>query len=113
MQRKAIMDENDVLCQIVDCYQSNKDNKEYESYNGIENVLKFDNKYLIRVKNIHFRTSLSRLLGPFPDDEFDLDVSRILVLKNIKMVNGHAFITTNGILKIWDLIIIIKAIHKA
>ena len=51
------MDENDVLCQIVDCYQSNKDNKEYESYNGIENVLKFDNKYLIRVKNIHFRTS--------------------------------------------------------
>lgn len=50
MQRKAIMDENDVLCQIVDCYQSNKDNKEYESYNGIENVLKFDNKYLIRVK---------------------------------------------------------------
>ena len=57
MQRKAIMDENDVLCKIVDCYQSNKDNKEYESYNGIEYVLKFDNKYLIRVKNIHFRTS--------------------------------------------------------
>ena len=57
IQGQVKMDENDVLCQIVDCYQSNKDNKEYESYNGIENVLKFDNKYLIRVNNIHFRTS--------------------------------------------------------
>ncbi len=37
----VLMDENDVLCQIVDCYQSNKDNKEYESYNGIENYFHF------------------------------------------------------------------------
>jgi len=55
---------------------------------------------------------LSRLLGPFPDDEFDLDVSRILVLKNIKMVMA-CFHYYKWYPKNMGFDYYIKAIHKA
>ena len=90
IQGQVKMDENDAFCQIVDRYRGNKAifiaDRGYESYNGFEHVVKSNNKYLIRVKDIHSKTSMVRSLGPFPDEEFDLDVSRVLTLKNTKMV---------------------------
>ena len=86
------MDENDAFCQIVDRHKDHKAifiaDREFESYNGFEHVVKSGNKYLIRVKDIHSRTSMVKSLGPFPDGEFDIDVSRVLTLKNTNMVKA-------------------------
>lgn len=92
IQGQANMDENDAFCQIVDRYQGNKAifiaDRGYESYNGFEHVVKSGNKYLIRVKDIYSKTSMLKSLGPFPDGEFDIDVTRVLTLKNTNMVKA-------------------------
>lgn len=92
IQGQANTDENDAFCQIVDRYQGNKAifiaDRGYESYNGFEHVVKSGNKYLIRVKDIYSKTSMVRSLGPFPDGEFDIDVTRVLTLKNTNMVKA-------------------------
>lgn len=89
---QAKMNENDTFCQIVDRYKSNKAifiaDRGYESYNGFEHVVKYGNKYLIRVKDIYFKKSMAKSLGPFSDDEFDTDVTRVLNLKNTNMVKA-------------------------
>ncbi|MGN8658872.1 transposase, partial [Catenibacterium mitsuokai] len=78
-------DENDAFCQLVDRYQGRKAifiaDRGYESYNGFEHVAKSGNKYLVRVKDINSKTSMTRSLGPYPNDEFDIDVFRMLTLK--------------------------------
>ncbi|WP_304962917.1 transposase [Thomasclavelia cocleata] len=92
IQGEAKKDENDVFCQLVDRYKGDKAifiaDRGYESYNGFEHVVKSGNKYLIRVKDIHSKTSMTRSLGPFPDDEFDIDVFRMLTLKNTNMIKA-------------------------
>ena len=92
IQGQAKMDENDAFCQIVDRYNGNKAifiaDRGYESYNGFEHVVKSGNKYLVRVKDIHSKTSMVRSLGPFSGDEFDIDVTRVLTLKNTNMVKA-------------------------
>lgn len=92
IQGEAKMNENDAFCQMVDRYKGNKAifiaDRYYESYNGFEHVVKSGQKYLIRVKDIHSKTSMTRSLGPFPKGEFDIDVFRMLTLKNTKMISA-------------------------
>ena len=88
IQGEAKKDENDAFCQLVDRYNGHKAifiaDRGYESYNGFEHVVRSGNKYLIRVKDIGSQTSITRSLGPFPKDEFDIDVFRMLTLKQTK-----------------------------
>ena len=76
IQGQAVRDENDAFCQLVDRYQGRKAifiaDRGYESYNGFEHVAKSGNKYLVRVKDINSKTSMTRSLGPYPNDEFDI-----------------------------------------
>ena len=88
IQGEAKKDENDAFCQLVDRYDGHKAifiaDRGYESYNGFEHVVRSGNKYLIRVKDIGSQTSITRSLGPFPEGEFDIDVFRMLTLKQTK-----------------------------
>ena len=88
IQGEAKKDKNDAFCQLVDRYNGHKAifiaDRGYESYNGFEHVVRSGNKYLIRVKDIGSQTSITRSLGPFPKDEFDIDVFRMLTLKQTK-----------------------------
>lgn len=61
----------------------------YKSYNGFEHVAKSGNKYLIRVKDIDSKTIITKSLGPFPEGEFDIDVFRMLILKNTKIIKAY------------------------
>lgn len=103
IQGEAKKDENDAFCQLVDSYNGKKAifiaDRGYESYNGFEHVVKSKNKYLIRVKDIHAKSSITKSLGPFPEGEFDMDVFRMLTLKQNKMIKScpqlYKFVPTN------------------
>ncbi len=86
IQGEAVYNENGAFCDLVDRYRGPKAifiaDRNYESYNGFEHVVHSGNKYLIRVKDIGSKTSITRSLGPYPDsDEFDVDVSRTLTIR--------------------------------
>lgn len=93
IQGQAKMNENDAFLQIVDRYKGNKaifiGDRYYESFNGFEHVVHSNNKYLIRVKDIHSKSSITRSFGPFPDDEFDIDVSRLLTRRQTNHIKEH------------------------
>ena len=93
IQGEAKMDENGAFRQIVDRYKGHKTifiaDRNYESFNGAEHVAQSGNKYLIRVKDIHSKSSITKSLGPFPDEEFDIDVSRLLTRRNTNYIKEH------------------------
>lgn len=61
----------------------------FESYNNYEHITDSGNKYLIRVRDIESTSSITKSLGPFPEtDEFDIDVFRMLTLKQNKMIKA-------------------------
>ena len=91
IQGEAKKDEN-AFYQLADRYDGQKAifiaDRGYESYNGFEHVVHSGHKYLIRVKDIGSRSSITRSLGPFPEGEFDIDVFRMLTLKQTKMTKA-------------------------
>lgn len=93
IQGQAKMDENGAFCKLVDRYKGNKAificDRCYESINGFEHVAHSGNKYLIRVKDIHSKTSVTKSFGPFPDEEFDTDVSRFLTRRYTNYIKNH------------------------
>ena len=92
IQGEAEMDENMAFIQLVDRYKGKKSifiaDRYFESYNGFEHVAHSGNKYLIRVKDIDSKTSMTRSFGPYPQGEFDIDVCRVLTLKQNKMIKA-------------------------
>jgi len=90
IQGQAKMDENAAFCQMVDRYQGTKAifiaDRNYESYNGFVHVVQSDNYYLIRVRDVTSKNCITQSLGPYPDGEFDIDVFRMLTLKQNKMI---------------------------
>lgn len=70
-QENAMMNENGAFNEIVDRYDGPKAifiaDRGYESINSFVKVGMKNNKYLIRVKYIHSKTSVLRSFGPFPD----------------------------------------------
>ena len=93
IQGEAKKDENGAFYQLVDRYKGNKAifiaDRNYESINGFEHVVHSGNKYLIRVKDIHSKTSVTSSFGPLPDKEFDIDVSRLLTRKQTNYIKSH------------------------
>jgi len=94
IQGEAEKNENGAFNEIVDRYNGPKAifiaDRNYESYNSFEHVVHSGNKYLIRVKDITSSNNITRSLGPFPDtDEFDIDVSRILTIKQTNEIRKN------------------------
>lgn len=66
----------------------------YESYNNFEHVANSGNKYLIQVRDITSSKSIIKSLDPYPDtDEFDIDVSRILTIKQTNEIKAKILIS--------------------
>ena len=103
IQGEAKKNENDAFCQLVDRYKGKKAifmaDRNYESYNGFEHVVQSGNYYLIRVRDITSKLCITQSLGPFPDGEFDIDVFRMLTLKQNKMTKAcpqlYKFVPSN------------------
>ena len=103
IQGEAKKNENDAFCQLVDRYKGKKAifmaDRNYESYNGFEHVVQSGNYYLIRVRDITSKLCIKKSLGPFPDGEFDIDVFRMLTLKQNKMTKAcpqlYKFVPSN------------------
>ena len=93
LQGNAVMNENGAFNEIVDRYDGPKAifiaDRGYESINSFVKVDMKNNKYLIRVKDIHSRTSVLRSFGPFPDAEFDMHVRRTLTTKQTNEMKAH------------------------
>ena len=93
LQGNAVMNENGAFNGIVDRYDGPKAifiaDRGYESINSFVKVGMKNNKYLIRVKDIHSRTSVLRSFGPFPDAEFDMHVRRTLTTKQTNEIKAH------------------------
>ena len=93
IQGQAKANEHIAFLRIVDRYKGNKaifiGDRYYESINDFEHVVHSGNKYLIRVRDIYSKTSVTRSFGPFPDDKFDIDVSRLLSRKQTNNIKKH------------------------
>lgn len=93
IQGQANFDENGAFVQLVDQYKGNKAifiaDRGYESFNGVEHVSHSENKYLIRVKDIHSKTSIMKSFGSLPNNEFDIDVSRLFTRKCTNEIKKH------------------------
>ena len=93
LQGNAVMNENGAFNEIVDRYDGPKAifiaDRGYESINSFVKVGMKNNKYLIRVKDIHSRTSVLRSFGPFPDAEFDMHARRTLTTKQTNEIKAH------------------------
>lgn len=93
IQGQANFDENGAFVQLVDQYKGNKAifiaDRGYESFNGVEHVSHSENKYLIRVKDIHSKTSIMKGFGSLPNNEFDIDVSRLFTRKCTNEIKKH------------------------
>ena len=93
LQGNAVMNENGAFNGIVDRYDGPKAifiaDRGYESINSFVKVGMKNHKYLIRVKDIHSRTSVLRSFGPFPDAEFDMHVRRTLTTKQTNEIKAH------------------------
>ena len=87
------MNENGAFNAMVDRYKGARAifiaDRGYESINSFVKVQKAGQKFLIRVKDIHSRTSILRSFGPFEDKEFDVRVKRILTTKQTSEVKAH------------------------
>lgn len=84
---------NKAFRKLVDRYNGIQaifiNNKGYESYNNFEHVVHSGNKYLTRVRDITSKQCMTQTLGPYPDqDEFDIDVFRMLTLKQTKTIKA-------------------------
>lgn len=93
IQGQAQMNENEAFFQLADRYKKDKAifiaDRNYESFNGFEHIVHSGNKYLIRVKDIDSKTSITRSFGPFEDSEFDIDVSRLLTRRSTNYIKDH------------------------
>lgn len=104
IQGEAKMNENGAFNEFVDRYNGEKSifiaDRGYESYNSFVHVIQKKQKFLIRVKDIHSKTSLTRSLNlKEQTGEFDLVVKRILTSKQTneikKYPNRYKFIPSN------------------
>ena len=104
IQGRAKSDERDALCKMVDRYKNTKAifiaDRGYESYNAFEHIAQSGNYYVIRVRDIDSNTGMAKSLGPYPNKEFDIDVLRMLTLKQNKMIKAcpqlYKFLPTNS-----------------
>ena len=93
IQGEACMNENGAFNGLVDrsTYPHHVifiADRGFESFNSFVHVMKKDQYFLIRVKDIHSRTSVARSFG-LPEGEFDLDVKRIFTRRYTNEIKAH------------------------
>ena len=92
IQGEPKMNENDGFIQMVDSCKDKKcifiADRFFESYNNFEHVVHSGNKYLIRVRDIDSKSSITRSFGPYPEGEFNVDIFRMLTLKQTKITKA-------------------------
>ena len=92
IQGEPSKDENQAFRDLVDRYLGRKAifiaDRGYENYNGFEHVVHSKNKYLIRVKDIRSYNSIAGSLVANQEDEFDVDVFRVLTRKQTLMTKA-------------------------
>ena len=93
IQGEACMNENGAFNELVDrsTYPHHVifiADRGFESFNSFVHVMKKDQYFLIRVKDIHSRTSVARSFG-LPEGEFDLDVKRIFTRRYTNEIKAH------------------------
>lgn len=94
IQGEAKMNENGAFNDFVDKYNDEKAifiaDRGYESYNSFAHVIENKQKFLIRVKDIHSKTSLTRSLNlNNQSGEFDLVINRILTSKQTNEIKSQ------------------------
>jgi hypothetical protein len=93
IQGEALMNENGAFHTLIDRYQGEPAifiaDRGYESYNNFAHVIEANNKFLIRVKDIHSKTSLAGGLELNKTGEFDVDIHKILTKKQTKEIKQN------------------------
>ena len=93
IQGEGKQNENGAFNELVDRYKNQYKSifiadRGFESINSFVHVVKSNNKYLIRVKDIHSKTSIARSFD-LPNEEFDIDVKRILTRQQTNEIKSH------------------------
>ena len=93
IQPEALMDENGAFNELVDRFPTEHKalfigDRGYESINSFEHVNRSGNKYLIRVKDIHSKTSITKSFD-VPKGEFDIDRNKVLTRLQTNQVKDH------------------------
>ena len=93
IQGEAYMNENGAFNELVDRYNGEPTifiaDRGFESYNSFTHVIKSNNKFLIRIRDIHSKNSIAKGLNLGLDGEFDVDIKRILTFKNTNEIKAH------------------------
>ena len=96
IQNAIELNENGAFNNIIDNYKGEKAiyiaDRGYESYNSFAHVIESNQKFLIRVKDINSKTSLTKSFNlETESDEFDLTVNKILTLKQTKDIKKDKY----------------------
>ena len=94
LQGEAHMDENSAFNEMVDRYDAIQKaifiaDRGFESINSFVHVMKTQNKFLVRVKDINSRTSVCKSFNLPKEGEFDIDVSKILTRKQTNYIKSN------------------------
>ena len=88
------MNKNGAFNKLADRYKSiNKPifiaDRGFESSNSFVHVMKSENKFPIHIKEIHSKTSAARSFGLPKADKFNVDVKRILTIRNTNEISAY------------------------
>lgn len=93
------MNERQAMCDMVDHYCQNNDDKViftadrgYESFNTIAHFIENNAKFVLRAKDLTGKTSMLSTLGLPEQDEFDVDVKRYLTRSTSAEVRSNPHI---------------------
>lgn len=93
IQGEAKKDEFEAFNMMVDRYKDHQAifiaDRGFESYNLFTHVIKSNNKFLIRIKDINSINSIAKGLNLGLEGEFDVDIHRILTTKQTKEVKNN------------------------
>ena len=96
IQRYRKMNERESMCNMVDRYCQNNNDKVifvadrgYESFNTIAHFIEINAKFVLRAKDVKGTKSMLSTLGLPEQDEFDVDVKRYLTRSSSKEVKSN------------------------
>lgn len=93
IQGEAKKNEFRAFNELVDRYNSEPAtfiaDRGFGSYNSFTHVIKSNNKFLIRIRDINSRNSIAKGLDLGLDGEFDINIKRILTFRNTNEIKAH------------------------
>lgn len=93
IQGEGNYNENGAFNELIERYKNKHKtifigDRGFESLNSFVHVMNSNNKFPVRVKDIHSKTSVTKNFD-LPDEEFDLDVYRVLTRHNTNEIKAH------------------------